>query len=311
MSQSNNKMKIDKNKEYTWEELSKLNFNKDIYLIYIQNYQDYWISWSPDSNKIMALAINQKDIGIHIIDLTTFTYKLNDQNIFVPFNLISIKNKPLYWKAPILTEPMQQGFPSWCRVKNIVTYGEFSLDFKTSKLIIYNLDDNNYYQEEFKIIPKIEGIDFSWKNEDLAVYGNKVIIVYNCKKKDIVFSWEAPSEIEQAGWFPNDDFLFVVYNNKGYKINYKDKLIKPEEVIDLISWSKFAFIPNTKEAIIAKQKGFSGGLFIYNYETKKIVKKITNGFHYQPQVSPDGKWVSYISQGPLGGFISSIDINIE
>lgn len=300
-SNNNTKQKIKKNKTYKWSELQNLKFSKKNNKIYIENYQDYWIDWSPDSNKIVALAINQNDIGIHILDLTTFTYKLNNQNIFVPFKLITQQSKPLLWKAQILTEPMQQAFPSWCRNKNYIAYGEYSLDFKSSKLIIYDLENDEYTQKTFDILPEIVGIDFSWNSTDLAIYGENKVIIYNCDEKKIIFSWEASSEIEQVSWFPDDDFLFIVYNGKGYQINHKDNKIIPKIIIESASWSKYSFIPGTKEIVMASETG----LIAFNYETKKI-RNITEGFHYQPQVSPDGKWVSYISEGPLGGFISPL-----
>lgn len=295
------KKKIMKNKPYTWEKLNNIDYTqydrKNYHPIYIGNYQDYWIDWSPDSDKIIALWIDSNEMGIHILDLKTAVFKVNNQRILVPFKLISKKSTPIPWKAKIIDNPMTQGFPSWCRSKDIVAYGEFSSDYSTSKVIVINFENNNEYEISFDFMPKIEGIDFSWNSELMAIYGDKTLVIHNTIENTIVKKYEVNNKIEQVSWFPDDNDILIVYNGSAYKHSITD-LDKKEIFLKSASWSKICFIPNTTEVVY----GTGQGLVILNYETNEQ-KQITSGFDYQPQVSPNGKWIAYISESPFGGFI--------
>jgi hypothetical protein len=51
-------------------------------LIYIGNYQDYWIDFSNDNYKIFTLSVDGK-FKMHVLDLNNIIFELNKQNIYI------------------------------------------------------------------------------------------------------------------------------------------------------------------------------------------------------------------------------------
>ncbi len=282
--------------EYTWEEIK----NKDDFVLYIGQYQDYWVDWSPDSNKLTALFINQ-DIGIHILDLTKIYFKENEHGIMVPTRLVQEGEIPYTWYAPVITKPNRQGSPTWSGEDNIVAYIEFSEDYQNSTLKIYDIDKNELRDKKFSNINKIDGLDFAWNNSLLAIYSDKILIIWDYKENKVVKKWNALKEITQVSWFPNDKEILVIYDKQGYKFQIESDST-PELFIENARFGNCAFVPNSNKIIMGSEKG----LVLLDYETgnKRLV---TNGFDYQPKVSPDGRFVSYISETPFGAFVIPIN----
>jgi WD40 repeat protein len=169
-------------------------------------------------------------------------------------------------------------------------------------MVIYNFEtkEYKYFGSDFFGLENINCISFSWNSEILAVFGGKDIILYDLENNKIMQTIKTEKEIEQINWFPNDEDILVAFDNKGYKINIKNSNIKPELFLKQADFSKCAFIPGTTKLVMISD--IKGGLMIYDYKTK-IKKQITYGYDYQPQVSPNGKYIAYISETPYGGFI--------
>jgi hypothetical protein len=226
-------------------------------------------------------------------------YGLNNQNIYVPFDNFLI-DKPITWKAKIKTEAMKQGSPSWSKYNNIIAYIEFDKDFSNSTLIIADIEKDSYKEVNFEQLPKIGAIDFSWNSDMILLYGADKIIIYNFITHKLIKEITVSHEVIQAGWFPDDKDILIVYNDYGYKYNLEND--KEEKFLEYTHWSKVSFIPNTNELLVA----ISGGIIKYNYITKDGFP-LTQGVHYQPQVTSNGKFFSYISETPWGGFITSTE----
>jgi hypothetical protein len=293
------------NKIYIWDDIIKFDYSKLTYTnnspTYIGNYQDYWIDWSPDSSKIIALCVDNKEIGIHVLDLSKMKYGLNNQNIFVPFDDY-LNSKPIIWKAKIKTVAMKQASPGWSKYSNIVGYIENTIDYKSSTIVIADIEKNTYKEIAIKNISKIKAIDFSWNKDLLLAYGSNRIVLYDFIKNKEIKYIEFKDNIIQAGWFPDDENIFLVYGTNSYKYEINSK--KEIPFLDYKGWSKVSFIPNTKEVVIALM---NKGIIRWNYELNELIP-LTKGIHYQPQVSKDGKFFSYISETPWGGFISSTEL---
>lgn len=284
-------------KEYKWSELKK----KDEFVTFLGSYQDYWIDWSPDSNKVVALSA-MSGLGIQVIDLSRCFYEENDYGFMLPTKLEKGYDNPFIWYSITKDKPIHQGAPTWSGKDNIIAYIEFDKDFEQSSLKLYDLSLRKMETKKFRNILKIKGIDFSWNKYLLAIYSDNNLLIWDYNKDEIVKKWKAPEQISQVSWFPDDEHLLITYSHKAaYKISLTNDL-KPELFLENAHYGNCSFVPNTTKIVV----GSRDGLVLYDYQTGSK-KLITKGFAYQPQVSPDGKFVAYIAESPYyGGFIAPI-----
>src|SRR5690348_1745883 len=57
---------------YSWSDIRRGDLKS--VRIYLGNYQDYWIDWSPDGNRLLGLATGA-EFGIHVIDLSNVIFR--------------------------------------------------------------------------------------------------------------------------------------------------------------------------------------------------------------------------------------------
>lgn len=264
------------------------------------NYQDYWLDWSGDSNKIVALAIDKK-FGVHCVDLNKMNFTLDD-DLFIP-EPIGPQIEPLIWKAPIKTEPMNQASPCWSKKGDYIGYVEYTPADSEVRLI--HLKTKTMQVFSFKEVGRITGIDFAWTKPVLAIYGKKGVLVYNLSTSKIDLLWKSTDEINMAHWFPKDEALLLIMNyGEGYKLDLAKKEPSSPKYWFEEKINSCCFVPNKTEIVLSDM---DRGLFVYNYETKKR-RRLTRGYDYAPRVSPNGKWVSFISESPYtGGFVVKLN----
>lgn len=284
---------------YRWNVLQKT--VKGNQRIALGNYQDYWLDWSGDSSKIIGLA-SEENFGVHCLDLNKITFHM-ENGIFTPEHK-EPGVEPITWKAPLKTEPMNQASPCWSKKEDFIGYIEYNPDFTKSEVHLIDLRTQKMQVLQFKEVGKIKGIDFAWTKPVFTVYGEKGVLVYNLKTQKKELLWSSLTPIELVRWFPNDESLLLIVNNKGLQLDLNQiGAVTPRIFLDRKLYT-CCFVPNTKELIMSQM---DQGLFSYNYETKKY-RRITRGYDYQPRVSPDGKWVSFISESPLiGGFVIKLN----
>lgn len=292
------KIELVPDKKYTWAEiqmLDPLQYSR----IYIGNYQDYWVSWSPSGTQLIGLAINA-DFGIHVLDLSTFRFRLNGQRIFVPVELVDQSKSPITWAAKIETKPIQQGFPSWSRDPDLVAYGESAIDYKTAKVVMYRFSTATYETISLPETPKVSGIEFSKTCDWLLAFGEKRLVVYDYVNKQQILKYDFESSIDQAMWISGGKDILVSTNGSALRIKASEKNQDISEIlIKGTNWSKIAELDRPGLLVRAGE----AGLEVFDTEAEKVVGKLSDGPDYQPQSSFDGKWVTFISEGPYGGFI--------